>query len=348
MYPYWLLFAVWAAGALQASRQRSRDAQLLFFIAATLLTTLMIGLRSEVGGDWGSYQRIYENIFFLRFSAALTASDPGYAALNWLSARIGLGITLVNLVCAILFMGGLARLAWKQPNPALGILVAVPYLIIVVAMGYTRQAAAIGLICLAIADASEHRLIRLTFLIFVATLFHKTAVLILPLVLVPIFRRNSLLGLMGAALFVLLFIWFLQDTSDRLINNYAQSNYDSQGAAVRVMMNVVASIAFILIRKKVAMSPFQVSFWLVCSILSMLSVIALLTISASSGVDRLSLYLVPIQIVAYANLPYSLRRSRTSDASVLLGLVSYAALIQYTWLNYANNASYWMPYKAGL
>lgn len=38
-------------------------------------------------------------------------------------------------------------------NPLLAILVAVPNLIIVVAMGYTRQAAAIGLICFAVADA---------------------------------------------------------------------------------------------------------------------------------------------------------------------------------------------------
>lgn len=351
MYPYWILFVAWAAGAVQADRRGQRDAQFIFFVAVAILTSLMIGLRLNVGGDWYAYERIYQEIYFLDFRSALATTDPGYAALNWLGARSGLGIVLVNLVCAALFMGGFARLAWKQPNPPLAVLVAVPYLIIVVAMGYTRQAAAIGLICLAVADASERRLIRLVALIVLAAMFHKTAILMLPIVLVPVFRRNWILGIIGIGLFAVLFAFFLQDTSDRMINNYAQGDYDSQGAAVRVSMNVVAAIVFVLIRKNLEMSPFQKNFWMTCSILSLVSVGALLTISASSGVDRLSLYLIPIQAVAYGNLPYKSKRAKrtnSSDTVMLLGLIAYAFLVQYIWMNFANNAGYWVPYSMGV
>lgn len=348
MYPYWLLFTLWAAGAVQAERRRAQDPRFLFFAAAALLTTLMIGLRFEVGGDWAAYIGMYRNVVFLDLGDALQTTDAGYAAVNWLSVQLGFGITFVNLVCATLSMGGFARLAWRLPNPALAVLVAVPYLIVVVAMGYTRQATAIGLICFAVADASEKRLIRIVVLIGIATLFHKTAILILPVILVPIFRRNAVLGAIGALTFVVLFVLLLRDSSDRLISNYAAGDYDSQGAAVRVSMNVVAAIVYILIRKRIVMSEFQKSFWLMCAILSLLSVVALLTISASSGVDRLSLYLIPIQAVAYANLPYCVRRDRTTDVAVVIGLVFYAFLVQYTWLNYANNARYWTPYSLSL
>lgn len=182
-------------------------------------------------------------------------------------------------------------------------------------------------------------------LVGLAALFHKTAILILPVILVPIFRRNAILGVIGGLTFVVVFAVLLRDSSDRLITNYAQGDYDSQGAAIRLSMNVVAAIVFILIRKKIVMNDFQKSFWLMCALLSFASVVALFTVSASSGVDRLSLYLLPIQAVAYSNLPYCLRRNRASDVTTLIGLVGYAFLVQFIWLNYAFNAGYWIPYS---
>lgn len=185
-------------------------------------------------------------------------------------------------------------------------------------------------------------------LVGLAALFHKTAILILPVILVPIFRRNAILGVIGGLTFVVVFAVLLRDSSDRLITNYAQGDYDSQGAAIRVAMNVVAAAFFILIRKKIVMSDFQKSFWLMCAFLSFASVVALLTVSASSGVDRLSLYLIPLQSVAYANLPYCLRRNRSSDVTTIIGLIGYTFSVQFVWLNYADNALYWLPYSLSL
>lgn len=348
MLPYWLLFSLWAAGAVQAERRSERDSRLYFFIPAALLTTLMIGFRNEVGGDWGAYQRIFEDIYFLSLPAAMETTDPGYAALNWLAVQFGFGISFVNLVCGALFMTGVARLAWRQPNPALAILVAVPYLIIVVAMGYTRQAAAIGLICFAVSDASEERLIKLVVLISLAALFHKTAILILPLALVPVLRRNILFGMIGGVFFVILSITFLGDSSDRLISNYVDGNYDSQGAAIRVAMTVVPGILFILFRSKMEMPPFQKSFWMVCSVISILLVAALTISSASSGVDRMSLYFIPLQFILYSRIPYVFTSTGKALPSVLFAVIFYCLLVQFVWLNFADNANYWLPYSTTL
>lgn len=345
MLPYWLMFALWAAFAVQSERRRAQDPRLILFIAAAALTALMIGLRFQVGGDWGAYQRMYESVYFLPFVSAVTATDVGYGMLNWLSTKMDFGVTFVNIVCAALFMGGFARLAWRQPNPALAVLVAVPYLIIVVAMGYTRQAAAIGVICFAISDASERHLLRLVVLIGIAALFHKTAILMLPVALVPIFRRNAIFGALGFVLFIVLATLLLRGASDKLVTYYVQGDYDSQGAAIRVAMNVVAAVLFLLLRKRIEMPPFQKSFWTTCAILSLFSIIALATASASSGVDRLSLYLIPLQAVIYSRLPYLLGRSRGALPSVLIGVMGYSFLVQFVWLNFADNANYWVPYS---
>lgn len=344
LFPYWLLFVLWSVGAVQAQRRHERDPRGLFFVVAVCTTILMIGLRFEVGGDWGSYERIYNDIFFLSLPAALKTTDAGYALLNWLGAQTELGIGLVNVCCAALFMGGFAKLAWRQPNPFLAVLVAVPYLIIVVAMGYTRQAAAIGVICFALADASERRLIRMVMLIGIAALFHKTAILILPIALIPIFRRSVVLGSLGAVLFAVLFVLFLRDTSDTLVTNYVQSTYDSQGAAIRVAMNVVAAVLFLLLRKRIDMPSFQKSYWTTCAILAIVSMVALATTSASSGVDRISLYLIPLQAVFYSRLPYLLGQRGRAVPSILIGVIAYSFLVQFVWLNFADNANFWIPF----
>lgn len=67
--------------------------------------------------------------------------------------------------------------------------------------------------------------------------------------------------------------------------------------------------------------------------------------SASSGVDRLSLYLIPLQAVVYSRLPYILSRDGRALPSVLIAVVGYSFLVQFVWLNYADNANYWLPYS---
>ncbi len=348
MLPYWLLFALWAAGAVQAERRPEQTLQPIFFIAACIVTTLMIGLRFEVGGDWGAYQRIYEEIYFLELPGALATTDPGYAAVNWLGVQFGLAIGFVNTVCASIFMIGVGRLAWKQPNPSLAMLIAVPYLVIVVAMGYTRQAAAIGLICLAVADASEAKILRLVFLSGFAALFHKTAILILPLLLVPVLRRNIIYGAIGTLAFIAVFVILLRDSSDELITNYVNSSYDSQGATVRVAMTVVPGILFLIWRNRFVVPDFQRSFWTVSAFASILLVAALAASAASSGVDRMSLYFIPLQFFVYSRLPYIFGQDGKGLPSVLIGVIAYCAVIQFVWLNYADNANYWLPYSLNI
>ena len=56
--------------------------------------------------------------------------------------RVSIG-SITNTT-AVPFTYGLFRICRQQPNPWLALVVATPFLIIVVGMGYTRQAAAMG------------------------------------------------------------------------------------------------------------------------------------------------------------------------------------------------------------
>jgi hypothetical protein len=129
-----------AAAAMQYRRRGLVGSHYVpFLTAAALPIALMIGLRFQVGADWFSYEGIYDYFRYADLNETLSIGDPGYSLLNWIGQRFGVGVWFVNLACGTIFTWGLFRFARQQPNPWLAIVVAIPYLVIVVAMGYTRQ-----------------------------------------------------------------------------------------------------------------------------------------------------------------------------------------------------------------
>ena len=89
--------------------------------------------------------------------------------LNWFAGQNELGFWFVNTVCGGIFSYGLIAFARSQPRPWLALAVAVPYLIIVVAMGYTRQAAAIGFVMLGLVRLGNGSFVRFALCIALAS-----------------------------------------------------------------------------------------------------------------------------------------------------------------------------------
>lgn len=311
-----------------------------------LATALMIGLRFEVGGDWIPYLGIYDQIQLLTFSQAITSYDPGYSAIVFIAGRLDTGIWLANLACGLIMTFGIVRFCSRQPNPALTFLVAVPYLVIVVGMGYTRQAVAIGIILAGLADVDKQSNVKLVAYIFAAALFHKTALLVLPIILAPVLRRSILQSIFGAIVFLALFAIFLQSQTNDLLNNYVDSDYASSGAVVRVAMNFVPAVIAILLRKKMKFSSYQDDMWTAFAIVSLLTIPLVLAVSFTTAVDRLALFLIPLQIAILPRLPYVFGRKRSVNAQLTVAVCAYSASVQLVWLVFATNSEYWLPYRA--
>ena len=347
MFPYWLLFTLCAAGAVQYRpdlRRRAHGGALLGFVSFVAL--VLIGFRYEVGGDWGAYLGIFEQYEYAGFAEAVFKPDPGFAVLNWMAQQVGADIWLVNLVCAALFMWGLTQFSRQQPNPWLAILVAVPYLIIVVAMGYTRQAVAIGLILAGMARLREHQsMVRFAVYILLAALFHRTAVVVLPLVALAATRNRFAIAGLGAAMAATLYYAFLNADMDRLVENYVVEDYDSQGAAIRVAMNLVPAALFLIFPRRFALDEFERKLWRNFSYASWVALGMLLLMSSSTVIDRLALYLIPLQLFVFSRLPFAFSRTATANGPLTLGVIGYSALVQFVWLTSASHADYWLPYR---
>ena len=354
---YWLLLLLPALGAVLAGGQMGalssdkvsgQSAAKISSLALGLfafLLVLVVGFRHEVGADWFNYFRpLVTALEQTWFEGMMSGGDPAYGLLTWIAANFGGGLYLVNLVCGLVFVAGLVVFARNSPQPWLTMCVAVPYLVIVVAMGYTRQGVAIGLAMVGLVALNQGRLYKFAGWLLLAALFHKSALILLPLAVFS-GRKNwaALLGvlLLGSLMFALL----LAEHVNTLIAGYITDEYASSGAGIRVAMNALPASFFLIFRDRFGLTPAQKSFWVWMS-LGALAFIVLLAVSPSStAVDRVALYWIPLQLFVWSRLPQAMGQRAGTQRQWLAVVLAYAFAVQFVWLFYADHSYAWLPYQ---
>ena len=342
MLVYWLLFAYFGAGAIREQpRPEGSGRPDILFRFGCLLMTLMIGLRYQVGADWGPYEQIFADARSETLGTLPAIADPGYYLVNIAVQQAGGALWMVNLICAAIFVWGLMRFAEAQQRPWLAMVVAIPYLVIVVAIGYTRQGVAIGFILAGLASyVRKGSVLRFAVYVAVAATFHKTAVVALPLVAVAN-ERGRIVGLLIAVSITYLFYnFFLSASVGRLVTNYIDYRYAAEGAGIRVAMSVVPAILFFLRSRQLGFSERERRLWRNLSFAAFGFLFLLIVVQSSAAIDRLALYTIPLQVAVLARP----RSVFTSEGFGTFLVIAYAAAVQLTWLTYAHHARFWVPY----
>ena len=355
MLIYWVLFGFFAAGAVLAQppvpaayaggeRRPSPvpGGQLRIpLLLGTLLIIGVIGLRYKVGADWFTYEQIFGQVQRYDFLGALGRGDPGYQLLNWIAFQAGSEVWLVNLMSAAIFGWGLYRFCSVQPSPWLAVAIAIPYMVIVVAMGYTRQSIALGVLMAGLAKQSRGGS-TLNFAIYVAlaATFHRTAVVLFPLVSLSGRGSRAVNLLLGVFASILLYDFFLGDSMAGFVHNYIDADYSSQGALVRVSMNMVAAVLLWLFRGRLGFEEHEFKIWRNFSLASLLFMLSL-AVLPSTAVDRMSLYMMPLQIAVLTRVAI-LGEHRLVGTT---GVLAYLMVVEFVWLNFADHARFWVPYQ---
>lgn len=341
MWPYWIMYSIPAFAALSAGR-RTKNLPWIPWLCLGLFFTLCIGFRFHVGGDWRSYLIMYQREIGSAYTASIAHGDLGYIMLNRLVAHLGWGIYGVNLACGLIFISGLIVFCRTLFRPWLAFTVAVPYLIVVVAMGYTRQGVALGLIFWALTYLEKGKFLQYVVFIIVATLFHKTAVIMIPLGIF-LYRQGWIVRIIAVAL-ISFGLWdaLMAQDAERLWNVYVERRMISQGAQIRVAMNFVAAVFLLLNWKQWKKTYPNALLWLWMALAAIACIF--LVGYATTAVDRIALYLTPLQVVVFARLPYLARNKLHPDTMVRSLLAGYGVVF-FVWLNYAAHARYWVPYQ---
>ena len=349
MWPYWIMFLVPAILALveNARHRTAPNVQLrtwkLQWLVLWLVLVLLVGWRHEVGGDWQNYLDNFNFDTRLDLVDSLTRPDPGYLCLEWIARQMGWGIYGVNLLGAILFAWGLVDFALKLPRPWLAIAVSIPYLVIVVAMGYERQGIALGLMMLGLSALNRGRTIPFLICILVAATFHSSAVLMIPIAAMAATKNRFWIFTSAAAVFYLGYATLLSSTVEHFQTNYIDAQYNSQGAFVRLVLNAIPALIFLYYRDKLGGFYINKKLWTSLSFCSILLLIAFFIVPSSTAIDRMALYMIPLQLIVASYLPNIFKDGKRRIETVVMVLFYYG-LIEFVWLNFAVNATGWVPY----
>lgn len=352
MWPYWIVFSLASIAALLSSprvrvrHNRTRDIRLdPAWIAVIVGLTTMMGFRYQVGGDWFAYIRMFEEAGFIAFGEAVVRGDPGYWVLNYLVAHAGGTMVGVNLLAGLAFSTGVAVFCQSLPRPWLALAVAFPYLILVVGMGYARQGIALGFVMIGLVALGKGRFLRFLLWILVAAMFHKSAIVVTALGAASVNRNRWLwlpiigLGAAGA------YLAFVSDELDRLVAGYITAEYQSEGALIRLGMNLIPATLLLILRHRLLVSDVDRRYWIVAALVSVALFAVLMVGAPSTALDRIGLYLLPLQLFVFAHLPDMLGRRGGNNRLLLTTIIAFYALVLFVWLNFAAHARSWLPYQ---
>lgn len=318
-----------------------------FFIFLNLFFFIFfIGLRSEVGGDWRQLYYAannYSGVSFYDFFSNLP-TELLYASVIYFSVNLGAGIFGSNLIFAAIFVYCLHKYLKSLPYYFFSFSISVPVLVIILAMGYTQQSVAFGFCLLAILALRENKTILFVIYVFIACLFHISAVFLLLLYSFK-FNLSGVIKLFVLIILLLLFILFILDPSDLWlkVNFYVGKgiHFESKGGIYRIGINLISAIIFLsFVRKRVL----NIHDKKIYTKLSLLAIIVFFTSFYSSTFsDRINFFVYPLHLYAVTHFLYSFKYKFTKYTFSLIIIFLYTSLLSF-WFFVGHHSANWYPY----
>ena len=325
---------------------RLGSAQVIALLAFAVFYTAVGGLRFETGGDWVNYSEMYEEMRLDLPGFALTRTDPIYGIMNWASAQIGTGLYLVNAICCWVLVYGVIRTAMTMREPWLAVLISVPYLLIVVGMGYVRQGAAIGMVLIAISSLDRARPLRTILYLVLATGFHSTAVIAFPFFVFALTRRNRAFALVATLVGAIVYLNVLAPRLNTFEIGYVEQEYESGGALTRILMGLLPALLILARWRAFPASDRVRSVWLAIALANVAALVGLMLAPSSTAVDRIALFVSVIQLAAFGEIRALIGMSERGVLLVRVVMIGVAAAVQSVWLIFATHAAFWVPYQS--
>ena len=266
---------------------------------------LFSAFRFEVGCDWTGYINQFVSFKTLSLSDAFQQREPLWTSLFALQSWLDLPYPWINVASSAIFFFGVDRLARRQPDPLAFLILLFPVLILNMPMSGIRQAAAIGMMCIAYGAFIDRKLLIFVAVTLVATGLHSSAIVFL--LLAPLVNGNfskARLALAGALAIPGALALLSTSAAETATSRYVETGVDAAGAAFRVgLLTLTAGLYFLRLRRPWA-EAFPRDLKLVTiGCLAMLAITFLVPVSSVIG-DRLGYYFVPIQAMIFARLPF--------------------------------------------
>lgn len=303
---------------------------------AFVVVLVFVGLRHHVGMDWNNYLYMIQRANVSGLWDSFRVSEPGYALLLWVAGQNGWGIYGAYFMGTLIFAAGLFRYAKVTPSPWIALLVAMPYLVIVISMSAARQAVAAGVLLWLTAEWSRATIGMRAALVLLASSFHISAIGFLIFIFLDL-RLSIWMKSLGTCIMVAVIIYILEQ-SGRLAtfdaNYFSDQKIESGGAFFHVALNSGPALVYFLLghyrRSHLIPHSFHTHMVITAILLLPLSLIF------STAASRFSIYLFPVSMWFFAAMPMFLSKKQGVTFKVLVSI--FFVIILAVWLKFATNA----------
>jgi hypothetical protein len=113
-------------------------------------------------------------------------------------------------------------------------------------------------------------------------------------------------------------------------------------------MNLIPAIIFLFYRRRLATNGNEARLWTIISGLAFFSAVILAISPASTLIDRLGIYITPLQVFVLSRLPRTLGTDIRSSMVLTAGILLYSLTVEVVWLNWGTWGHTWIPYASYL
>jgi len=311
-----------------------------------IILILFTGLRFKVGGDWGSYELIYDQIQISHFS--FSNFDSLFYTLNYVVSLIGLknGLILVNLIVSAFVFICFYRFIIANYLNLTSFLIFFPYVIIVI-MGYTRQSIVLGFLFLILSLNLDKKKISTIILAIISGFFHFSGYF-LSLIIFNNFtkkinKNNNFITFLIPLIMFLILILFIYINLDPIIDKYIyfQKTFTTTSSLIRNFPILLSCLLFLNFRKYFKNNTKNYNFYFKLSIFGILLYFSTFLFSTIS--DRLLIYLIPLIVLVFSKL-LNYFNSNYSKFIYLFSLNIFFVFFLLGWFNFSNSGRSWLPY----
>ena len=233
------------------------EPQPILFGMACLVLVLLFALRGKTGTDTPLYNRVFYKVGNMGLREALSiGNDRLFYALNWLTYKISSGNILFHnfVIGCIAYIPILNTYKKYSNNCVLSVLFYIITSLYFFAFNGQRQGIAMSITFAGYAYLVNRKYFSYTILILFASLFHSSALMILPFGLIISLKTESKQFIILSSLILLstLFLWRLWDIvfdvlnffgRDKLVSSYASlSEETAAGTGVNILRVLVYAL----------------------------------------------------------------------------------------------------------
>ena len=326
MFPYFLLIGAGLAGGPLLARRP--DARRVYLLVSGAACWLVASFRYVTGFDYRSYEAIFQGIAAGGLAGA-GRLEPGFVFLNWVTARLG-GDYRVFLFVFHAFLTALVieRIGRYSPSPWLSVYLFVTLPYFAMSMNLLRQALAAAIGLWTYPFLKSRRFLPYCGVAFLAALFHRTALTLLPFYYLLRLRVSK--RCCGTAALVAGAAYFLTDPLMQalfsvfpLYEGYMAGRYWQGNSFLYVLFPLSGALFTLPLMRRAARSPGESpvlanSIWY--------SLLIQLFITRHFILERLSVYIAIFSLLALpeaARLPGRRLSSKARTVLLLAGAFAY-------------------------